>query len=273
MEPDMKYPDSPPSYEDTLQTDSKRLNLPPATLVLEDKSIRDESEPSTHLYQLSRTVTTLPRTPPKNSSVIFERLEHAPNVLVKPETSKSIPEPRCRHLFYLAHPADAQYRTDIPGYYMTSVDAAETVGNIHLETSKSRLQKTEFTALLSVKRTASHKPLFDEGGKLVTLFKARATGLMNSRYIWTDGSGHQVAFEVKEDEKYKLAITTPMSQASRDALVGLWVLKLWYETAESKDAKRDALERMMPLTLHQDMRLARKTGALGALGALGGAGC
>ncbi|KAL2827805.1 hypothetical protein BDW59DRAFT_54770 [Aspergillus cavernicola] len=266
METDTKSPDLPPSYEDTLvQEGSKEVNLPPAVLLLEGQSIRDEL--SAHLYQLSRTVTTLPRTTLKSSSVIFERVEHdAPEKAGASETL----QPKHQHLFYLAHPADAQYRTDIPAYYITSVDA-ETVGNIHFETSKSRLQKTEFTALLSAKRTASHRPLFDEAGKLVTLFNARPKW-MGSCYSWMDRNGHQLAFEDRKGEQHKLVITSPMSQDTRDALTAMWVLRLWYETAESKQAKKEAMERMMPPVSYQDLRLGKRVGGLGALAALGGGG-
>ncbi|KAL4864368.1 hypothetical protein BDV12DRAFT_205748 [Aspergillus spectabilis] len=235
-----------------METDAHKV--PPAVLLLEGKSIRDTS--SARLYQISRAVTTLPWAPPKNSSVIFERVEDNAHE-------------RARHLFYLAHPADAQYRTDIPAYYITSVDT-ETVGNVHFKTSKRRLQKTEFTALLSAKRTASHRPLFNKAGELSTLFNARPTSWRSSHYCWTDSDGHQVAFEDRESEQHKLVITQPMLQETRDALAGVWVLRLWYEAAESRQAKKEALERMMPPVPYQDMTLAKRVGALGALGGAGG---
>jgi hypothetical protein len=90
-----------------------------------------------------------------------------PEKPVAPEAQQC--EPQYRHLFYLAHPSDAQYRTDIPAYYITAVDK-ETLGNIHLGTSKLRLRKMEFETLLSSKQTASDRPLFDEAGKASTLF-------------------------------------------------------------------------------------------------------
>jgi hypothetical protein len=113
---------------------------------------------------------SLPKTPLKNSSIRFERLEPnncVPEKPVAPEAQQC--EPQYRHLFYLAHPSDAQYRTDIPAYYITAVDK-ETLGNIHLGTSKLRLRKMEFETLLSSKQTASDRPLFDEAGKASTLF-------------------------------------------------------------------------------------------------------
>ncbi|KAL2868796.1 uncharacterized protein BJX67DRAFT_379744 [Aspergillus lucknowensis] len=266
---DTHFQSPPPSYHDAIQVECSNVPLQPTSLLLEGQSIRDELSRAC-LYQLSRTVTALPRITPKNSSVIFERVEYeAP---ARSETSKNHEaQPKHRHLFYLAHPADAQYRSDIPAYYITSMDA-ETLGNIHFETSKPRLQKTEFRALLSAHRTASHKPLFDEARKLTILFDARPMNWVSSRYSWTDGNGHQVAFEEGkgEHEQHKLVITHPMAQETRDALVALWVLRLWYETAESKQAKREELERMMPPASYQDLKLGKRVGALGALGGAGG---
>ncbi|KAL4925070.1 uncharacterized protein BDV17DRAFT_191789 [Aspergillus undulatus] len=270
MEPDTA--DLPPSYKDAIQDGTKIVetdSLPPAVLLLEGDSIKCESS-STLLYQLSRNITSLPRTPPKNSSVVFERVEQ--NALEK--TDATTQPQQHHHLFYLAHPADAQYRTDVPGYYITSVDSSATIGNMHFETTKSRLQKTEFTALLSAGRTCAHKPLFDALGKSVTLFNARPAGWMSSRYVWTDGEGRQVAVEDvlgKNDRgKTRLSITMSMKQEERDALVALWVLRLWYETAESKQAKKEAMERMTPPTLYQDLTMVKRTGALGAIGGAGG---
>ncbi|KAL2794597.1 hypothetical protein BJX66DRAFT_303458 [Aspergillus keveii] len=274
MDPDTKYLDPPPPYEDVVGegSDAPSLLQPPVTLLLDGQCIRDASS-SAPLYRISRSVTTLPKTPPKNSSIIFERIENDNRVPEKPEGSGTRQQPQLhhRHLFYLAHPADAQYRTDIPGYYITSVDT-ETVGNIHFETSKSRLQKTEFKALLSAKRTASDRPLFDEAGRTSTLFTARPATLMSSRYTWTQKNGSQVAVEDGKGDEHRLAITTPMTQETRDALVASWMLRLWYETAESKQAKREELERLTAPVSYQDWTYAKRVGGLGALAGAGAGG-
>jgi hypothetical protein len=287
MDPATKYLDPPPPYEDAVAGGS-HTNIPtlqPVTLFLDGQCIRDAST-STPRYQISRSVTTLPKTPPKNSSIIFERVDTASRILEKDETPGTEQAPsEHRHLFYLAHPADAQYRADLPGYYITAVDT-ETVGNIHLETSKSRLQKIEFTALLSAKRTASERPLFDDAGKTVTLFSARPVKLMSSRYTWTREDGSQIAVEDGKGDGHSLALTTAMTQEMRDALVAAWLLRLWYETAESKQAKREGkraavarldiadhaieLEWLAAPVSYQDWTYAKRVGGLGALAGAGG---
>ncbi|KAJ0419725.1 hypothetical protein BJY00DRAFT_285450 [Aspergillus carlsbadensis] len=272
MDPDTKYLDPPPSYEETVAEGSRTPpTLQPVTLLLDGQCIRDVST-SNSLYQISRSVTSLPKTPPKNSSIRFERVDTDSRVPEKAKGSESHQSAlQHRHLFYLAHPADAQYRTDIPGYYITSVNT-ETVGNIHFDTSKSRLQKTEFTALLSAKRTASDQPLFDEAGRASTLFTARPAKWMSNRYTWTQEDGSQVAMEDVKGDEHNLVMTTPMTQETRDALVAVWMLRLWYETAESKQAKRDEIERLMAPVSYQDWTSAKRIGGLGALAGAGGGG-
>jgi hypothetical protein len=48
-----------------------------------------------------------------------------------------------------------------------------------------------------------------------------------------------VAVDEKEDDRCKLSITRIMPQELRDALVATWLLRLWHDTAESKQAKRE----------------------------------
>lgn len=81
------------------------------------------------------------------------------------------------------------------------------------------------------------KPLFCEDVE-TTLFSAKMkwTG---GGYRWTDARGMEVAFEGGKGEGSKLVVTAFMNQDMRDALVALWVLRLWYDTADSSKAKAD----------------------------------
>lgn len=220
--------DPPPPYSSTPNT-PKQETLPPTTFILSNKSIHTETAPSTPLYQISQNVSSLPQ---KFTSVKFERIETDAPLKLK---SKS-PEPQRKHIFYLAHPAHAQYRKDVPAYYITSVSLG-SLGNIHFEMNKSRFQKVEFRALISPGKTMADKPLFCEDVE-TTLFSAKMkwTG---GGYRWTDARGKEVAFEGGKGEGLKLAITASMNQDMRDALVALWVLRVWSDTAESSEAKAD----------------------------------
>lgn len=211
--------------------------LEPTVLFLSGQSVLAESANSTPLYHLNSDIRSISN---KDSSVTFERVEHnVPGLAI--ETDQGTADtPRKQHLFYLAHPMNAQYRTDIPAkYYITSA-VPETVGNIRLETSEARFQKTSFKALLSAKKTASDKPLFDEGTQQVLLFDIQPNWKVGRNcYRWNDSNGGQVALEEKEDDRYKLSVTSSMAKDLRDALVATWLLRLWHDTAESSQAKRE----------------------------------
>lgn len=224
------------SFEETGGSPSK--GIPELTvLFLSGQSVLAQSATSTPIYQLSRDIRS---TSNKDSSATFERVEHdVPELEVEPK-HKTADTPQKRHLFYLVHPMNAQYRTDIPAKYYITCAAPETVGNIRLETSEARFQRTSFRAMLSVKKTASDKPLFDEGTQQLLLFDIQPNWKVSRNcYRWNDSKGRQVAVEEKENDKYKLSLTRSTSQELRDALVATWLLRLWHDTAQSRQAKRE----------------------------------
>lgn len=254
----------PPSYEDAIRQGpgntpghnhnhnhgNSQGRLP---LELQGTSIRDLSSGQV-LYKLSRPVTSLPKPGPNSSSsVTFERVEYnnttpeakSTGIHKDDSQSKSEPEqePENKHLFYLVHPRDAQYRRDTPAYYITCLSASASPdkmqGNLQFETRGTVLHGTEFQALLSRGRTWEHKPLFDIRGK-VPLFVARREGLMGGQYTWRENLGREVGHEgARNGDSRVLVITSAMEQEKRDALVALWVLRIWYEVAESPKAKRE----------------------------------
>ncbi|KAI2469617.1 hypothetical protein F4781DRAFT_431145 [Annulohypoxylon bovei var. microspora] len=251
MELDSKDP--PPSYEVSNEESLKDV-LEPATLVLMGQSVVSDTSDATPLYYMNWSVTSIPQ---KGSS---------DGPLGTNDATST--EQQNKHIFYLAHPTGAKYQEETPEYYLTSV-SPESLGNISLETSNSTFLKTEFRMLLSPGRTWSDKPLFDESAKPLFEVKPKWIG---SRYTWTDCNGEQVAYEDIKGDRHKLVITTSMERKLRDALVATWCLKLWYETAESTQAKRDAMERLTPAEAIQgysDLRMAKRIGVLGSLGGAG----
>ncbi|KAJ5496561.1 hypothetical protein N7463_008548 [Penicillium fimorum] len=226
------------SYQKTGGKSSKDI-LEPAVLFLSGQSILVEATNSTPLYQINSDIRSISN---KDSSVAFERVEHD---VSKIENDGVAAGTRNRNLFYLAHPVNARYRTDIPArYYITSA-VSEMIGNIRLEISEARLQKTSFKAILSANRTASDNPLFPDGTKQVLLFDIQPNWKVGRNcYKWSDSNGRQVAVEAKEGDRYKLSVTINMSPELRDALVATWMLRLWHDTAESKQAKREYFESM-----------------------------
>ncbi|KAF7556146.1 hypothetical protein G7Z17_g1643 [Cylindrodendrum hubeiense] len=255
METDSKTYDLLPPYEPDDGPSSNALE--PTVLVLAGQSIHAETATSAPLYQMSRSVIS-PTPKQDGTSVTFERIEHS--VPEKVEGTASA-KPRTQLLFYLAHPVNAEYRKDTPAYFITAA-SPQMVGNIVFETSKSVIQKTEFKALLSANRTASDKPLFDEKAEPLFNIKPKWKG---GGHKWTGPDGTQVALEEGKGAEHKLAITAPMEREMRDALVAMWVLRLWHDTAETRQAKREVLESMTPISAYSDMKLAKRAGALSGI--------
>ncbi|PGG98062.1 hypothetical protein AJ79_08994 [Helicocarpus griseus UAMH5409] len=291
--PRAKSPDQPPAYSDIVNLpSSSRDILPPTALTITGSTISADSIP---LYRLSNDIQSLSQ---KISSVLFERVEPAhaqPSPAPFPEKAppefspSPAPAPtQTTPLLYLVHPLHAQYRTDLPAYYLTSLSHSMP-GNIRLATTKSRLpgHKPEFSALLYRGTDAKSQPLFDDNedktqqqhGQL--LFGAKTKNWAGAgRYRWVDGEGREVAVEkdiggrgnvTSEDGVKKLVVTAPIQRGLRDALVAAWMLRVWFERAESKEAKREALDALTPAQASvADMKYLKSTVALAGVG---GGGC
>lgn len=221
---------------------SSEILLDPATFVLDasgqsillltdDATATAPTPGQKPVYQLSKDITT---TSTKESSVKFERV-----VKIEEEDDDDVPN---QHCFYLVHPLNAQYRKDLPAYYITAMPGKEMIGNISFEITQPRLRRAEFKALLSAKRDAKSEPLLDQGsdggGGGQVLWHVKPSWKGGGRYKWTDGDGRQVAVEEGRDP-CKLAVTVPLKGEVRDALVAMWALRMWHDTGETRQAKRE----------------------------------
>ncbi|KAI8654060.1 hypothetical protein NCS56_01362300 [Fusarium sp. Ph1] len=231
----------------------------PNTLVLSGQLIYSENAASIPLYQLNREVTS---TSQKASTIMFERVEYdGPG---ETESMVSIKQ-RNQHLFYLVHPVNAQYRTDLPAYYITSA-SPDMVGNVQLQASKSLLQKVEFKAILSAGKTSSSNKLFDQNNQ-ETLFEVKPKW-KSGQYQWVDSVGKKIAHEGGKGQ-HKLVISVPLPQQTKDALVALWALKIWHDTLETRAAKREELENLTgPIdpSSYPDSKMTSRAGALAGFG-------
>lgn len=154
-----------------------------------------------------------------------------------PGSDIKIPEKQQkRHIFYLAHLAGAEFQTDTPAYYITSVSQETALGNVSLRSTKSLLQRPDFKAVLSAAKTAADKPLLDEKPRHIFSIKPE---LLAGRNAWFNSDGSQIAVEEQKGIQRTLDITISMKREVRDALVATWCLKVWHDTAESLQAKKD----------------------------------
>lgn len=167
-------------------------------------------------------------------------------------------------LYNLVHPYNAHHRTDIPAaFYMTNNSAfTTTLGNVKLVSSTSPKSKKRylpfykptFTAMLNPSSNSSSKPLFiDDESSHQPLFIAKPS--RGGRvWEWFDAKGENlIAREEGPDPDSqgfpmlpgepkinspgpKLIILAPdeMVEEMQDALVAVWVLRLWWAVAEEK---------------------------------------
>ncbi|KAK3987493.1 hypothetical protein QBC44DRAFT_118609 [Cladorrhinum sp. PSN332] len=214
--------------------------------------------PPAPIYHIRREISSLTH---KDTSIQFFRGDG------KDEGDKSR-----LHLFNLVHPVNARYRTDIPAeWYLTcsssSTPSSDAAGNIRLQISKSLFGRIkEIKALRCVDRDETSKPLFDaESEKAVFTGKQRFGG----GWVWSDEEGREVA---KEDGGSKLVVKG-IVERDFDALVAVWVLRLWFGVAEEKKFEREAQMELLRDTGEEslvNMRWAKKAGIAGLAGAGGG---
>ncbi|KAF5022459.1 hypothetical protein F66182_5495 [Fusarium sp. NRRL 66182] len=265
----------PPSLGDALR---------PTTLLFSGQLITSEDAPSTPLYQISRELTCKVQ---KGTSIIFERVELGESGESDITLGK---QRRAQDLFYLVHPANAQYRSDLPPYYITAASPG-TLGNIQLGFSEKLLQKTGFEAMLNADKSAAHVLLFDSETQQ-TLFEIKPKW-KGGNYQWMSSDGQKIAYESGKGDEHKLVIQIPLQQQIRDAMVALWILRLWHDIAESRSAKRqgklkpvkcwylvDSTDIRLEMeelagpphpSSYPDSKLTTRAGALGAFGGAGGA--
>jgi hypothetical protein len=242
-----------------------------------------EATPSAPLYHLSKSLASLTH---KDTSLHISRIttNDAEADISDPKDNP----PKRTPLYTLVHPTNAQYRTDIPApYYMTSTSTLPTLGNIKLDASfapsltKKYLlpfHKPTFTAHLHPASTSSSSPLFPKSDTslqaLFTIKPSRAGRICE----WLDASGKQViAREEAPDKKQqlppRLTIRQDLAPETRDALIALWALRLWWSVAEEKDFEKEV---MMELTPPESVfyngsmnKMGKRMGALGGLVAIG----
>ncbi|KAK4460488.1 hypothetical protein QBC42DRAFT_272288 [Cladorrhinum samala] len=277
----------------------------PTVLVLSGDSIHYASPDSKTgpIYRLSKSIDSLTH---KDSSIRFfscrqvkgegedEEEEGEAKVEARPADGDDDPRLR-RRIFNLVHPVNAQYRRDdiAAEYYMTSASVSSScsssslgAGNIKFQISKSFFGKVvEIKAILSAGRNETSSPLFDDdnddAGPLEkdVLFVAKQKLTIGGKggFVWIDAKGKEVA---REEGNRRLVLTGGRSSLKSDAeeewmvhaLVAVWVLRLWWEVAESSKFKREAELALLQGTGEQSllsMRWAKKAGIAGLSGAGG----
>ena len=274
----------------------------PCVLVMSGTVIHEQGCPWEPLYRISKELTDITHT---DTSIHFERavyIKEEEDESIKKEESiedeeSVVDEPTLAgwdRLYNLVHPLNADHRDDIPAkWYMTRASSSlptttgkgtgkgkgkgkakkadnDTVGNILFQTAKSFvMRRTEWTSLCSSGTSDLSSPLFAEDKSTYGYcFKTIRSG---PGFYWQNESGKPVAREPVvrnlEDEKPTLTVAEPMSPNRRDALVALWVLRLWFDIAEDPRFKRQAIQGMAPgdAQAYKGMGYAQRAGMASGL--------
>ncbi|KAK5652346.1 hypothetical protein OQA88_10538 [Cercophora sp. LCS_1] len=272
----------------------------PTVYVLSGEFITAENAPSTPLYHISKSLDTLTH---KISSIQFSRVIDESKLqddasFISSTTPDLKDEPQHLKIYNLVHPANAYHRTDIhAAFYMTNncPSSDSVLGNMKLVPSSSPSSKKKyipfhkptFTALLNPASTSASSPLFppstpesQPATEPQVLFTAKPS--RGGRvWEWVDSKGKQVIAreeggDGKQHQHPRLVIMAgnDMMQETQDALVALWVLRLWWAVAEEKEFQNEALlEFTTPDSIVYGgmSAMTKRAGALGAFAAAGGA--
>lgn len=198
------------------------------TFVFSGQVVVSQNAPLTPLYQLNRELTCARQ---RNMAMIFESIQFT-------EVTNSDNTTRKRRitedLYYLVHPLNPDRQFDLPEYYVTAASPG-TLGNIQLDITKATFQVSQFKAMLNRDKSAVDALLFNRDTQEL-LFDIKLM-LKSGQYEWVDTDGQRIAHESSRGEEYLLHLETSILQEKKDALVALWIVRLWHDAVE-KEAKQ-----------------------------------
>ncbi|VTO85035.1 unnamed protein product [Fusarium graminearum] len=195
---------------------------------LDRQLITTENAPLTPIYQLNRELACKVQ---RNMAIIFETVHFTETT--NPESKTVRRRKVTQDLYYLVHLRNSPSRDNLLKYYITAA-SPETLGNVQLDVTDA--QEEGFRAMLNADKSAADILLFNrDTQQLLFDIKPKWQG---GQYQWIDVNGVKVASEFGTREEPRLHIEIPLQQQKRDALVALWILRLWYSIAENRTATR-----------------------------------
>lgn len=202
--------------------------IEPETLLFSGQLITTENAPLTPIYQLNRELACKVQ---RNMAIIFETVHFTETT--NPESKTVRRRKVTQDLYYLVHLRNSPSRDNLLKYYITAA-SPETLGNVQLDVTDA--QEEGFRAMLNADKSAADILLFNrDTQQLLFDIKPKWQG---GQYQWIDVNGVKVASEFGTREEPRLHIEIPLQQQKRDALVALWILRLWYSIAENRTATR-----------------------------------
>lgn len=207
----------PPSYDEIVN--KVELLHPPATFQIRGRVIYSDKYPTEPLFELSLDPRYLRDT---TRSLAIERLDTFPRPPRSPNSSPYTATLK-RHIYDLKHPGI------ITGpVFLYNAEAVSRQSLCSLGMSTFRPRRLSLTSGFRVHRATKR---FDNPAiPRSLLFSAVSSKTKGVKYEWSNGQEEIVAREL--DSK-KLFITKDMNTKKRDALVASWVLRIWWETADT----------------------------------------
>ena len=195
------------------------------TFVFSGQVVVSQNAPLTPLYQLNRELTCARQ---RNMAMILESIQftevtNQDNAIRKRRISED--------LYYLVHPLNPDRQFDLPEYYVTAASPG-TLGNIQLNTTRATSQSAQFRAMLNRDKSAVDALLFNRDTQEL-LFDIKPM-LKSGQYEWVDADGQRIAHESSKGEEYLLHLETSILQGKKDALVALWIVRLWHDAVEEE---------------------------------------
>ncbi|ROT36378.1 hypothetical protein SODALDRAFT_218458 [Sodiomyces alkalinus F11] len=256
---------APPPYVEAKNSQGPAHSdiLPPETLLLAGTTIHGGSSPSSPpLYRLSHAVGHLRAS---NTTVELFRFDYR----VRDTAASATASAREKHIFSLLRPPP------ITGpsfeYHLESVSRSN-LGQVGLRlhrprsgfgrgffglssthaSSSSASSSSSLNGYRAWRATRPREGANLEEKELVFVVHARERG----RYEWRDGGegqGRILAYETSEDGIYRLQIVETLERKWRDALVGTWCLRLWWEIAVSnvKPLAWEDVKRILQTRTHE----------------------
>lgn len=226
----LETPENPPPYEDV-----DNEICAPIILVLGDLSVHAENAESAPLYKLDRAVGSIRQA---TKQVEFSRVERK----VKMGDEEPTFKPQSRHIYNLKYtekpPGGLEpMPSESPQAYLQAV-SRQAIGSIGLRKARFHSRLIALPIDVSGKNsTYASLPSFIKEAKPFFQIQQK-----NGKIKWTDGDGNAVAVEDESAGQFKLVVTASLRRDSMDALVALWCVRIWKDSAEHAEKLNGGME-------------------------------
>ncbi|GJN72276.1 hypothetical protein PLICBS_006348 [Purpureocillium lilacinum] len=229
----------PPPYEDgSTSQDAARTTARPETLFIAQRFIHAGSPDGPAVYELSHHIDYVTNTDHK---VVMQKVTRS----LRDSTGTPSIRTRLRPMYDLTHRTIAE----LPNYSFQA-EAQSRLAPPHMGILRvGHSIRSSGRRRYHILRTqwGDDNRLQKSGDVLFEVSQTRSTDKASVLWEWSDGKGGMLARELLGDDGVlSLAVTAEMSCRRRDALAAAWVMRIWWEVAESAPTREGLRSRGMP---------------------------